>query len=134
MIKNFIPTMSDTVGKYRKEEHFKEAHCVFAQTKKGVLPVIELRLYNRNGSDTWYASVWVLNENGYTQATGGGKASGYGYDKASAAATEALVNAGVEWEKGQDPDARGMEIVMVGMIELARLISFEPICTFVAHG
>lgn len=126
--------MSDTVGKYRKEEHFKEAHCVFAQTDKGVLPVVELRLYNRQGSDTWYASVWVLNERGYTQAAGGGRVAGYGYNKQSAAATEALANAGVEWDPKDNPDARGMEIVMEGIVELARLIGFEPVCTYVAHG
>lgn len=134
MILKFTPTQSDTVGKYRKEDHYKETHCVFAQTDKGVLPVVELRTYNRQDSDTWYASVWVLNERGHTQAAGGGRAAGGGYDKASAAATKALTNAGVEWDPKDNPDARGMEIVTEGMIELARLIGFEPVCTFVAHG
>ena len=134
MIHKFTPAQSDTVGKYRKEDHFRKAHCVFAETSKGVKPVIELRTYNRKDSGTWYASVWVLNENGHTKAAGGGKASGYGYDKPSAAATEALANAGVEWDPKDSPDARGMEIVMEGMIELARLVGFEPVCTYVAHG
>lgn len=56
--------------------------------------VVALRLYRARGGNGSYAAIWVHPVNG-PHLIGTGRATGYGYHKQSAAAADAMSNAGV---------------------------------------
>lgn len=130
-IKSFIPNCAP-IAPFRKEKGFRESYTVFAQTQRGIRPVIDLRLYCTG--ETWYACVWVYNQEGFHQAYGGARTTGSGYDKTSECASDALQAAGVVFEKWQDTAGTGMENVVRVIEELALLLGFEALHTFNAHG
>lgn len=78
---------------HRKNSLSKSYQMVVA----GVLPnmakvVVDLRIYF--GQTRAYACIWVHGSNAYY--SGSGYAGGYGYHKESAAAAEAIRNAGID--------------------------------------
>lgn len=79
--------------KFRKEEHFYKQFSVINTTKseRFAHSAIILRLYAT--PSRIYACLWI-NENAH-HLSGGGYAGGYGYHKASAAAQDAIIAAGI---------------------------------------
>lgn len=92
---------------HRKEKggFYKEYSALVASkwSKQDLQAVVTLRLY-WPGQTTCYACAWVILKNtvlehGGTCVNGSGSAGGFGYDKPSAAADEAIRNAGFTLEK-----------------------------------
>ena len=80
--------------------HRKENKCYFEQFSaivkseygREAYAVVDLRLYGTGSS--WYACIWVNSKAANIHTNGSGSAGGYGYHKPSAAAAEAIKNAG----------------------------------------
>lgn len=74
----------------RKEKHFYKQYTAI---NKDLNAVIELRLYQTQS--THYCCVWVHDRKHNIHISGGGKAGGYGYHRASEASENALNDAGI---------------------------------------
>ena len=81
--------------------------------------VVSLRLY-WPGQSTCYAAIWT--QCGEHHSSGTGKAGGGGYDKKSAAAAEAIRNAG--WELSEDIDGRGQSAIREAVKAMAVAAGF----------
>ena len=90
-IKSITPQENININ-HRKENGFDRAYIVL--DKKGQT-IAELRTYWP--ANDVYACLWV--HYGGIYATGSGRAGGYGYDKRSAAASEAFSKAGIKTDK-----------------------------------
>lgn len=86
--------MSNAKNLYPEKEVIERKQVVAYKDGK-MIPIIDLRYYmgRSKTASTVYASIWVYNKGTYT--SGHGKASGYGYDKKSAAAAAAIKDAGI---------------------------------------
>lgn len=85
--------------------------------------VVTLRFYmgrSRN-AQTVYASVWVSGKCFY--ASGTGKASGWGYCKRSASASEAFKSAGITFDS--PVGGRGMSVVHEAIGETVRALGYR---------
>lgn len=78
------------IANYRKENKFYQQFSLIWEKSE----VVCLRMYATE--NTVYAVVWV---HGYNSMPGMGKADGYGYHKASAAAQEAFTDAGITFNE-----------------------------------
>ncbi len=86
--------------------------------------VINLRLFmgrSRN-AQTVYASVWISGKN-YFFASGTGKASGGGYCKRSASASEAFKSAGITFDS--PVSGRGMSVVRDAIEATVRALGYR---------
>ena len=90
--------------------------------------IVTLRIY-RPGA-TAYAALWVGSGDTYTNGTG--KAGGGGYHKASAAAAEAIRNAGFTLD--QDIDGRGDTAIEEAVLAIAAALGHPNAMLHVAHG
>lgn len=83
------------VRQNRKESGFYASYKGYAIDSKGITQFTDVRLYmpGRIGSSPQYCCVWINSQTQY--GSGGGRASGYGYHKASAAMEAALRDAGI---------------------------------------
>lgn len=91
------PKIDSNVSKFRKDKGFFSSFSAIVQDEKGgMFSAVDLRFYSvgRDGMSPVYACVWI-NGKGQGCTSGGGKASGCGYHKASAAAQAAFESAGV---------------------------------------
>lgn len=89
---------SGNIAKHRKENNgFSNEYAVLVQDKLyGMRAAVTLRIYytpSRMYGSTAYACIWINGRN--INLSGGGKAGGCGYHKASAAVSNALDDAGV---------------------------------------
>jgi hypothetical protein len=85
------------IAKYRKENKLQRQYTVVARGADGFREPLILRVYHTAASA--FACLWVSHSpRGETSVSlsGGGKAGGYGYHKASAAAQAAFDDAGVK--------------------------------------
>lgn len=72
--------------------------------------IVDCRVYmsrHSDGASPQYCNIWITddiraNESGHSYARGVGKASGYGYDKTSAAIGDAIADAGIVLSKRID--------------------------------
>jgi len=91
--------------------------------------VVDLRLYGTG--TTWYACIWVQTPEG-PHLSGSGSAGGYGHHKPSAAASEAIRNAGIELS--QDISGRGDESIRGAVKAIADAIGQSNALIFKSHA
>lgn len=98
---NFSNELKNNVSNFRKEKGFFSSFSAIVPDEKGKLfSAIDLRFYfvGRDGMSPTYACIWIVDRKG-NFTSGGGKASGCGYHKPSAAAQDAMQAAGVTLSK-----------------------------------
>jgi len=90
---------------------------------------VELRLYG-TGS-TWSACLWVNSSLSKIYTSGTGSAGGYGYHKTSAAAQEAINNAG--FELSESISGVGDQAIETAIKAIAAAIGYPDCPVFKAH-
>jgi len=116
---------------HRKEKngfHAEYAALVLNPTCQELRQPVVLRLYWP--SETCYACLWVNGEEVHTQ--GSGKAGGYGYCKASAAAQAAIDNAG--FRLSCPIDGRGTEKIKDAVLAIAHALGFSGARVHYSHA
>jgi len=121
--------------------HRKEGKCWFqeysiittnnAYEVKGLKEanqVITLRIYGTGARNT--ACIWV-NHTGFAHTSGSGSAGGYGYDRKSAAAQEAINNAG--FSLSQDIGGVGESAIREALQAIAEEIGLKDYFLTTAH-
>lgn len=95
---------------HRKENHFCNQYTAVVFNGKSAYDAVTLRLYATEAKH--YCCLWINDNCSWVKAArdsyyrlGSGSAGGYGYHRASAAAQEAIYNAGIELS--EDIDGRG---------------------------
>lgn len=148
-------TKNEHTGKIcqnRKENHFFYSYSVLVPYKAARLPkeymregetmarVIDARIYftpSRMYGNTAYACIWVNDRKreGRREAintSGGGKAGGYGYHKASAALQSAIDNAGIKLN--QSIGGVGESAMREALCAMARALGYRNFHILEAHG
>lgn len=116
-------------GNHRKEEKFFESYIGLAIFKDGKpKKAVSLRLYCTG--ERVYCCVWLKGTELLWQS-GSAFAGGYGYHKASAAANEALHNAGVTLS--ESIDGRGDEAIAEA-VEAVTLALYPDCTPYVVHA
>lgn len=103
------------------------AACTNYEGKPDLKPVVELRLYGTGNSNT--AAIWVHAEELHTSGTG--SAGGYGYHRPSAAAAEAIRNAGIELDK--DISGVGDTAIEQAVKAIAEAVGYPDCPIFHSH-
>ena len=103
------------------------AACTNYEGKPDLKPVVEIRLYGTGNSNT--AAIWVHAEPIHTSGTG--SAGGYGYHRPSAAAAEAIRNAGIELDG--DISGRGDSAIEEAVKAIAEAVGYPNCPVFHAH-
>lgn len=107
---------------HRKEK--SGLHSVFiAVTPAGKTPV-ELRIYYP-GQSNCYACLWTRDGTPEHSRHGSGVAGGYGYHKPSAAAQEAITNAGIDLDT--PIDGVGTEAIKTAITAICAAMNIETI-------
>jgi hypothetical protein len=113
------------------------AACTNYEGKPDLKPVVELRLYGTGNSNT--AAIWV-HESRFMpgdgtiielHTSGTGAAGGYGYHRPSAAAAEAIRNAG--FELSEDISGRGDSSIELAVKAIAEALGYPNCPVFHAH-
>lgn len=91
--------------------------------------VIIARIYWSKNGATCYACVWIHGDIG---TSGGGKAGGYGYHKASAALSYALTDAGVQLS--EDIGGRGESAMTDALAAMAKALGYRKFHIHHAHA
>lgn len=103
------------------------APCVNYEGKADLKAVVELRLYGTGNTNT--AAIWVHSDELHTSGTG--SAGGYGYHRPSAAASEAIRNAGFELDK--DISGVGESAIEQAVKAIAESAGYPNCPVFHAH-
>ena len=119
----------------RKEKHFVCEFAVLAPDKEQTAREgsylsrpITARIYATNAMH--YACVWI--GTGKFYSSGGGKAGGYGYHRASAALQNALDDAGI---KLSEPiDGRGEQAMIDALAATAKVLGYRKFHIHQAHA
>jgi len=120
--------------------HRKENKCYFDsysaivirpdyEGKPSVFTPVEIRLYGTGNSNT--AALWVNDSVSGIHTSGTGQAGGYGYHRPSAAAREAIYNAG--FELSEDISGRGENAIERAVKAIAEAIGYPDCPIFHAH-
>jgi len=115
----------NNIASNRKEKHFTAQYSIVTSDYRE--PVI-LRLYGTGATN--YACLWVNYKE--VHISGGGKAGGYGYHRASAAAQVAINNAGIALS--QDIDGRGNGAIGDALKAIARALGLTDFGLIEAHA
>lgn len=118
---------------HRKEDHFYRSVSALVPTTgrpDDFIAAVDLRLYSTRA--THYACLWVRPAQGDVYLSGSGKAGGYGYDRASAAAHSAIISAGIQL--AYPIDGVGAEAVWGAVLAIAHAAGYPDARIFVAHG
>lgn len=100
------------VSQNRKEKHF---YLQFTAINRELEPIIELRFYATQS--THYCCVWLQDRKHGIHLYGGGKARGYGFHRANAAAELALNDACIYLsEPISDVGYRAVEDAMIAIV------------------
>lgn len=107
----FKPKRS-VIIKYRKEKGFFEQYSLISfDNNDGFNEVLTLRLYVTG--TVYYAVVWADNvRQKDTGGMGGGRVSGFGYNKKNAATDEAFINAGFKFTDHKTIESEGIEKIL----------------------
>jgi len=116
--------------------HRKETKCFFDSytaivTDTGgetIKTPVELRLYGTGRTNT--AAIWVNDHNNNIHTSGTGRAGGYGYHRPSAAAAEAIKNAGFELDK--DINGVGNGAIRMAVQSIAEALGYKNV--FILHS
>lgn len=137
-------SMTATYNKNAKTKftsfHRKENKCYFDsytalipcknwEGKNDLKPVVEIRLYGTGNTNT--AAIWVNDLANGIHTSGTGQAGGYGYHRPSAAAAEAIRNAG--FELSEAIDGRGGDAIERAVKAIAAVLGYEDAAVFHAH-
>ena len=103
----------DNAGQHRKEDKFTTAYHAFYIDNEGVPhEVVDMRFYHTEARA--YCALWVRNGDYFSAS---GMAGGYGYHRGSAAASEAVANAGINLP--YDLSGRGDSMVEQAIAQIA---------------
>lgn len=103
------------------------AACTDYDGKPDLKPVVELRLYGTGNTNT--AAIWV--HSGDIHTSGTGAAGGYGYHRPSAAAGEAIRNAG--FELSENISGVGESAIVRAVKAIAEAVGYADCPVFHAH-
>lgn len=103
--------------------------CKDYEGKNDLKAVVELRLYGTGNSNT--AALWVNDSISGIHTSGTGQAGGYGYHRPSAAAGEAIRNAG--FKLSEAIDGRGDNAIEQAVKAIAEAIGYSDCPVFHAH-
>lgn len=103
------------------------APCLNYEGKPDLKPVVELRLYGTGNSNT--AAIWV--HSGDIHTSGTGQAGGYGYHRPSAAAAEAIRNAG--FKLSNNISGVGNSAIEEAVKAIAEAVGYPDCPVFHAH-
>lgn len=118
---------SAKIRQNRKENHFVHEYSAI---NTALEKIVSLRIYATNS--THYACIWV---HGDKYTSGGGKAGGYGYHRASQAAMIAIDNAGIQLS--EQIGGRGESAIRDAVLAIAKAASNNKrrkIAVFEAHA
>ena len=102
---------------YRKDDHYLYEYAVMAiMDDYTVKNPVTIRIYGTKARN--YAAIWANGNGVYKSGTG--TAGGYGYHKPSAAACEAIYNAGITLD--EDINGRGDSAIMEAAEAIAKAI------------
>lgn len=91
--------------------------------------VVDLRLYGTGQKN--YCAMWVHDSKSDTHTSGTGSAGGYGYHKPSAAASEAIRNAG--YTLSEDISGRGDQAISEAVKAIAESLGYSEVYVHHAH-
>lgn len=116
---------------HRLEAHFTDEYTAFIITEDcEMLELVTLRIYSTKAVS--YACCWIdASHRGFT-ACGSGKANGYGYHRASAAAEEAIINAG--FELSDHINGRGDSYIVKAIKAIAEELTFDQFRVYTHHS
>ena len=106
---------------HRKDNHFSEQYTAFyIDEDLGMREIVTIRTYTTDSRV--YACCWIEYDPDQIYLAGSGYAGGYGYHRASAAAEEALNNAGIQLSehingRGSIAISNAVEAVAVALTE-----------------
>jgi hypothetical protein len=120
--------------------HRKENKCYFDSYsaivirpdydgKPSVFTPVELRLYGTGNSNS--AAIWINDNNSGIHTSGTGSAGGYGYHRASAAAAEAIKNAGIDLDT--NISGVGESAIERAVKAIAEMLGYNDCPVFHAH-
>lgn len=121
--------------------HRKEGKCYFEsytaivnstdyEGKPTMKTPVELRLYGTGAKN--FACLWVHDSsNSGVSRNGSGSAGSYGYHRPSAAAAEAISNAG--FELSEDISGRGSQAIETAIKAIAEALGYSNVFVFHAH-
>lgn len=118
------------VRRNRKEAHYCRSYIGAVWNGETVETPVEIRLYRTNARV--YACIWVNDSRTGTQISGGGYAAGYGYCKDSAAAGEAIEDAGIQLSR--DIKGRGTEQVILAVQAICMALGYNDVKVIQAHA
>lgn len=90
---------------------------------------VELRLYGTGNTNS--ACLWINDNKSEIHTSGSGSAGGYGYHRPSAAAAEAIRNAGIELDA--DISGRGNSAIEDAVKAIAEMMGYNQIFVHHAH-
>lgn len=120
---SFEPKEGINAQAHRKEDKFYYEYLLI---NRNMRKIASLRLYSTG--QTIYACLWIMKDD---WASGSGKAGGWGYHKASAAASEAFRTAGFKFD--EEISGRGESAVQDALLAVAAHLN-EDCVIFTAHG
>lgn len=123
------------VSGHRKEDHFFKGFYAMVPAEGVSEPrmkaIVDLRIYWP--AQTAYAALWTFPApDSEPLRQGTGKAGGGGYCKLSAAAGDAIRNAGIDL--GRDIHGVGESAVRDAVLAIAKAIGYPDARLFVSHG
>lgn len=133
---SFNPSKNKFNDLHRKEKHFTESYEVVTfDAKRGFNNPITLRVYSTNSKV--YVCVWVNahaagKRKESVHVSGSGSAGGYGYHRSSAAAQEALSNAGFTFD--ENISGRGNDAILSALNAVCVSLSFKKFTIVKAHA
>lgn len=92
--------------------------------------IVTLRVYGTGAMN--YACLWARDAGGAISISGGGRAGGYGYHRASAAVQAAFDDAGIQLS--EDIGGRGDRAIEEAVYALARALTKKKTLIHKAHG
>lgn len=111
---------------HRKEKYFYKQFTAVAINGRRIYDAVTLRLYSTDSRA--YCCIWINGNcawgGGDYWRVGSGTAGGYGYHRASAAAQEAIFNAGIDLS--EDINGRGDQAIREAVEAIARAMWDDP--------
>ena len=114
---------------HRRENGFSKSYQLIAFTGDKFIVAVDLRLYN--SASRVYACVWIDDHVNKLYGSGSDYAGGYGYHKASAAASGAFNSAGIDFN--ESIDGRGDSAIESALHAIAKSVGYANYFVNEAH-
>lgn len=115
---------------HKKDNHFYQELAVIANLKGNICTPVILRYYGTGAVN--YACLWINDNYHSTWCSGSGSAGGYGYNRESAAAAEAIETAGFTLD--QNISGVGETAVKEALTAIAAKLGYKKIYIHSAHA